>query len=151
MDILQELEHSRETLKEVEHKRETLQESKKHNSKELEHDANNIINLLATAGSEFCGVAEELENCEPDAISQWVAEALDLVYTGAAPPNIDTTDYKDDDFATLGASKGACMITALIAQWLVRFMCKKLMQLMTPEAAIVKRKYVYKHLAMQNL
>ena len=89
-------------------------------------------------------MAEELENCEPDAISQWVAEALDLVYTGAAPPDIDTIDYdtcEEDQFKTLGASDGACMVTALIAQWLVRFMCKKLMQLMTPEAAILKRKY----------
>ena len=89
-------------------------------------------------------MAEELENCEPDAISQWVAEALDLVYTGAAPPDIDTIDFdtcEEDQFKTLGASDGACMVTALIAQWLVRFMCKKLMQLMTPEAAILKRKY----------
>ena len=111
---------------------------------ELEHDATSIIKLLATAGTEFGGVAEELENCEPDAISQWVAEALDLVYTGPAPPDIDTTDYdtcEDDQYKTLGASDGACMVTALIAQWLVRFMCKKLMQLMTPEAAILKRKY----------
>ena len=110
----------------------------------MEHDANSIISLLATAGTEFGGVAEELENCEPDAISQWVAEALDLVYTGAAPPDIDTIDYdtceEEDQFKTLGASDGACMVTALIAQWLVRFMCKKLMQLMTPEAAILKRK-----------
>ena len=86
-----------------------------------------------------------LQNCEPVAISQWVAEAVDLVYTGAAPPDIDTIDYdtcEEDQFKTLGASDGACMVTALIAQWLVRFMCKKLMQLMTPEAAILKRKYV---------
>ena len=34
------------------------------------------------------------------------------------------------------------MVTAVIVQWLVRYMCKKLMQLMTPEAVILKRKYV---------
>jgi len=114
------------------------------NLEELDHDASSIIKLLAITGSEFGGVAEELENCEPKAISQWIAEALDLVYTGDAPPDIDTTDYdtceEEDTIKTLGASDGACMVTALIAQWLVRFMCKKLMQLMTPEAAILKRK-----------
>ena len=76
---------------------------------------------------------------------------MDLIYTGdAPPPDTDTKDYDmcdddDDDndhFKTLGASDGACMVTAVIAQWLVRYLCKKLMQLMTPEAAILKRKYV---------
>ena len=75
---------------------------------------------------------------------------MDLIYTGDAPPDIDTKDYDmcdddDDDndhFKTLGASDGACMVTAVIAQWLVRYLSKKLMQLMTPEAAILKRKYV---------
>jgi len=111
--------------------------------KELEHDANCIISLLATAGSEFSGVAETLENCDITKISQWIADALDLIYTGDGPPDIDVTDYDtcDDDFRTLGASDGACMVTAVIAQWLVRYMCKKLMQLLTPEAAILKRKY----------
>ena len=74
---------------------------------------------------------------------------MDLIYTGEAPPSdIDTKDYDmcddDDDndhFKTLGATDGACMVTAVIAQWLVRYLCKKLMQLMTPEAAILKRKY----------
>ena len=80
---------------------------------------------------------------------------MDLIYTGDAPPDIDTKDYDmcddddddddDDDndhFKTLGASDEACMVTAVIAQWLVRYLCKKLMQLMIPEAAILKRKYV---------
>ena len=111
---------------------------------ELEHDACSIVNLLAKAGSKFDGIAEMLESCEPEAISQWVDEALDLLYDGPTPPNIDVTEYDNCEeevaIKTLGASNGACMVTALIAQWLVRFMCKKLMQLMTPEAAILKRK-----------
>ena len=114
--------------------------------KELEYDANCIISLLATAGSEFSGVAETLESCDVTKISQWIADALDLIYTGDGPPD-DITDYDmcdddDDKFRTLGASDGACMVTAVITQWLVRYMCKKLMQLLTPEAAILKRKYI---------
>ena len=73
---------------------------------------------------------------------------MDLIYTGKSPPSDnDTKDYNtcddddDDSCKTLGASDGACMVTAVIAQWLVRYLCKKLMQLMTPEAAILKRKY----------
>lgn len=113
---------------------------------ELEHDANCIIDLIAKAGSEFSGVAETLESCDDVKISQWITEAMELIYTGDAPPDIDIVDYDTcddiDDVKTLGASDGACMVTAVMAQWLVRYMCKKLMQLMTPEAAILKRKYV---------
>ena len=107
---------------------------------------------MAKAGSEFSGVAETLGSCDIGRILQWITEAMDLIYTGEAPPDIDTPDYDmcndddddddDDNFKTLGASDGACMVTAVIAQWLVRYSCKKLMQLMTPEAAILKRKYV---------
>ena len=103
---------------------------------------------MAKAGSEFGGVAETLGNCDIGKILQWIAEAMDLIYTGEGPPpEIDTPDYDmcdedDDDIKTLGATDGACMVTAVIAQWLVRYLCKTLMQLMTPEAAILKRKYV---------
>jgi len=70
-------------------------------------------------------------------ISEWVSEAVQLAYTGSTPPKSGSEKYEP-----LGASDGACMVTALMTQWLVRFMCKKLMQLMTPEALILKRKYV---------
>lgn len=102
--------------------------------KELEYDANCIINLLTTAESEFSGVAKQLESCQFNTMLQWITEAINLIYTGDGP---------DDTIDTLGASNEACMVTAVITQWLVRYMCKKLMQLMTPEAAILKRKYVF--------
>jgi len=65
---------------------------------------------------------------------------MQLIYKGNAPPENNSDDSEGYD--TLGASDGACMVTTMITQWLVRFMCKKLMQLMTPEALILKRKYV---------
>ena len=113
---------------------------------ELEHDANSIINLLETTGSEFSGVVKELERCHATVIFQWITESLKLIYTAEGPPEIvkkDDSTYDDSDYEpikTLGASDGACMVTAVIAQWIMRYMCKKLMQLMTPEAAILKRK-----------
>lgn len=105
---------------------------------ELEHDANYIISLLATTGSEFSGVVKKLESCDATTISEWIAESLDLIYTAESPPKIK--DYNDESIKTLGASNGACMVTAVIAQWLVRYMCKKLMQLMIPEAVVLQQK-----------
>jgi len=65
---------------------------------------------------------------------------------GDGPPDATILDYDTCDhdvfFKTLGASDGACMVTAVVAQWLVRYLCKKLMQLMTPEAIVLNRKYV---------
>jgi len=107
---------------------------------ELEHDANCIISLLATTESEFSGVVKNLKEFDITMISEWIAESLDLIYTAKKPPKIE--DYNDESIKTLGASNGACMVTAVITQWLVRYMCKKLMQLMTPEAVILKRKYI---------
>ena len=96
--------------------------------------------MLANTGSQFSKVAKNLDIVTPDTISQWISEAMELAYTGDAPPK--TNSGKSDEYDILGASDGACMVTALITQWLVRFMCKKLMQLMTPETLILKRKYV---------
>ena len=39
----------------------------------------------------------------------------------------------------LGLSPEACMVVATLIQWLIRYFCKKLMQLMTPEALTIHR------------
>ena len=114
--------------------------------KELQHDAKCIISLLANTGSEFSGVVKTLKSCKPTVIFQWIVESLDLIYTQPEDPDPVTNDRihgHDGNYEPLGASNEACMVTAVITQWIVRFMCKKLMQLMTPEAAILKRKYLY--------
>jgi len=88
-------------------------------------------------------VASKLENCNSNTILEWVAEALDLLYLEEEAPNVDNYDNEDGDHVQVPTvSNEACVVIALLAQWLVRFMCKKLMQLMTPEALILKRKYV---------
>ena len=107
----------------------------------MQHDAKCIISLLAATGPEFSGVFKKMENCNAIDIFQWIVESLDLIYT---PEEInDKVHSHVDDYEPLGASDEACMVTAVITQWVVRFMCKKLMQLMTPEAAILKRRYLY--------
>ena len=97
---------------------------------ELEHDVDCIISLLATTRSDFSGVVgvvKNLESCDATVMFQWINESLSLIYT---------VELEED----IRASDGACMVTAVITQWILRFLCKKLMQLMTPEAAILKRK-----------
>ena len=95
--------------------------------------------MLAKSGSEFAVLAEELESFGINTISEWIADAMDIIYTEDGPPDY-TCDDHDGFVKTLGASNGACMATTVIAQWLVRYTCKKLMQLLTPEAIILNRK-----------
>lgn len=103
---------------------------------EIEHDANCIVSLLEATGSEFSGVVKKLDSSDTAEITQWIIESLDFIYKGEGPPEKDN----QKSIKILGASDEACMVTAVISQWITRFMCKKLIQLMTPEAAILKRK-----------
>lgn len=79
---------------------------------------------------------KKLDSSDTTEITQWIVESLNLIYKGEGPPEKDN----QKSIKILGASDGACMVTAVITQWITRFMCKKLIQLMTPEAAILKRK-----------
>ena len=108
----------------------------------MEHDANNIIDLLTNTGSTFSGIAKDLKNHDTTTISQWITEALNWIYLEKDLPNINMTNQSENDNSKpLGASDGACLVTAVVVQWILRFMCKKLMQLMMPESAILNRKY----------
>lgn len=118
------------------------------NANELEHDASSIIKLLATTGTEFSGVASKLDACDHSTIIEWVTEALDLVYLEKEAPNTMNVGSGDDHGETPTASNGACMVIALLTQWLVRYMIKKLMQLMTPEALILNRRYALDYISV---
>ena len=91
---------------------------------------------MATTGSEFREVVKTLESCGATTVFQWISEALGLIYTAKGPPKSNVTDdckFISENYEpvkTLGASDGACTVTAVITQWILRFMCKKLMQLM---------------------
>ena len=108
----------------------------------MEHDASSIFDLLINTGSKFNGIAENLKSHDATTVSLWVIEALNLIYLAKGPPNTNVKDISEQSgFKTLGASDGACLVTAVVVQWMVRFLCKKLMQLVTPESAILNRKY----------
>jgi len=90
----------------------------------------------------FAKLAKQLDTCDTDRVLELVTKALDLLYSEESTEVFD--NRKDEScVTTLGVNEVACMLVVLIAQWLVRFTCKKLMQLMTPEDLILTQKYVY--------
>ena len=58
---------------------------------------------------------------------------------------VETIDVllKQDDRVTV--SRTVCMVTAFLEQWLVTYLCEKLMQLMTPETLIANHKKIPTH------
>ena len=57
-----------------------------------------------------------------------VDEALHVLFHGPHPNNKD---------ALIAIYEDACLVISLMVQWLVSYLCKRLMQLLTPEAFIV--------------
>ena len=51
------------------------------------------------------------------------------------------TEYKGKEKQAV-ASNRACMVVAVLVQWLVRYLCKRLMQMMTSEAICLYHKKI---------
>ena len=95
---------------------------------ELKLDAEHVSNLVCS-DPEFHGL---LQNITPQGVLQGVAEAMEKLHEAPSP--------QGGNVPNVGLSPEGCMMVALGVQWLVRHLCKRLMQLMTPEALIVHRK-----------
>ena len=95
---------------------------------ELKLDAEHVSNLVCS-GPEFHGL---LQNITPQGVVQGVAEAMEKLHEAPSP--------QGGNVPNVGLSPEGCMMVALGVQWLVRHLCKRLMQLMTPEALTVHRK-----------
>eukprot|EP00731_Ephydatia_muelleri_P021734 Em0014g325a len=95
---------------------------------ELKLDAEHVSNLVYS-DPEFHGL---LQNITPQGVVQGVAEAMEKLHEAPSP--------QGGNVPNVGLSPEGCMMVALGVQWLVRHLCKHLMQLMTPEALIVHRK-----------
>ena len=95
---------------------------------ELKLDAEHVSNLVYS-DPEFHGL---LQNITPQGVVQGVAEAMEKLHEAPSP--------QGGNVPNVGLSPEGCMMVALGVQWLVRHLCKRLMQLMTPEALIVHRK-----------
>ena len=51
-------------------------------------------------------------------------------------------DPKEEGVAPQEMSQEACLVVSVLQQWLVRHLCKTLMQLMTPEAICLHRRKI---------
>ena len=92
-------------------------------------DAEGVFSLVLN-DPEFAAHVEQLTNY--DAV-QGVSEAMNVLHEVPAPG--DTSNQYD-------ISVEACLAITVLEQWLVRYLCKRLMQLMTSEALILHRRKI---------
>lgn len=69
-----------------------------------------------------------------ESANEAVNEALGLLHSAPDP--------KDEGIVPQEMSQEACLVVSVLQQWLVRHLCKSLMQLMTPEALCLHRKKI---------
>ena len=91
---------------------------------ELKLDAEHISSYVCV-DPEFKGL---LQTLTPQRAGLAVAEAMQKLHD-APPPQGKNRN--------MGLSPGGCAMVAMAVQWLVRHLCKRLMQLMTPEALTI--------------
>ena len=94
---------------------------------ELTLDAQQV-SYLVCSDPEFQGL---LQNITPQGVVQGVADAMQKLHEAPSP--------QGGNVPSVGLSPEGCMMVAMAVQWLVRHLCKRLMQLMTPEALTVHR------------
>ena len=100
-----------------------------HSRKEIANDYHHIFELIS-CDSKFAGLLLTLTHEEA---FQAVVEAFNFLHTA--------TDPKEQELKAKLSQKG-CMVVFLLQQWLVRFLTKKVMNLMTTEAVILNCKKI---------
>ena len=110
-------------------------------AEELKCDAAHLFHLVLSSNPKFEGVMRtEMNDTETARIA--IQSALDTL------PRVDgDSTYTEPPVTQL--------IWSLLVQWLVRYFCKRLMQLMTPEALVlhehqVPASYVHNYLTFQK-
>lgn len=93
---------------------------------ELKHDAHYISHFVQ-ADPEFHGL---LAKIGPQEVASAVAEAVQKLHEARAPQGNNIT---------INVSPEACMMVEIAIQWLIMHLCKRLVQLMTPEALVIHR------------
>ena len=76
-----------------------------------------------------------LESLTVESANEAVNEALQVLHT-APDPNEEGVASQHE------MSQEACLVVSVLQQWLIRYLCKTLMQLMTPEAICLHRKKI---------
>ena len=93
---------------------------------EIENDAKHIYDMIVSNDSEFLSILHSFKSGK--SIVSIVDEAFHWLYKGPPPSNKK---------ATIEIYTDTCMVIAFIFQWLVMYFCKRLMQLVTPEALVI--------------
>ena len=91
----------------------------------MQSDASELFDAILKEDHEFSQVVAEIQ---PGNVLAVVDEALHVLFHGPHPNEKDTPIeiYVD-----------ACFVISLMLQWLVRYLCRRLIQLLTPEALAV--------------
>ena len=109
---------------------------------EHSHDVKELFSFIAQEPL----LEGEIKCLDRLAIVQSIQYVMDILMT-APPP-----DEKEKIF---DITPNLCLVLTLLYQWLVRYCCKKLMQLMTPEALILHHQripfsYIKNYLSYQS-
>lgn len=95
---------------------------------------------------EFAGLVPTLRD-QHSVVAEAIVEAMKVLHTAPGP--------KDYNQQIEELSPNGCLVVSLLEQWLIRYFCKRLMQLMTSEAIILHRKklrssYIANYLKFQT-
>lgn len=106
---------------------------------EFNHDVKHLFALVKNDSF----LDDVLSDMSHQRATDAVSEAINFIYTA------------ESDHQEKVISSEVCIIISLLQQWFVRYLCKKLLQLLTPEALIVNRSkipssYVTDYLSYQS-
>ena len=109
---------------------------------QLKSDADRLFDAILR-DKEFSQLFSQINHGNALAV---VDEALHVLFHGPHPNNKDALIAIYDD---------ACLVIFIMVQWLVCYLCKRLLQLLTPEALIVHlnqipKYYVQSYLQLQE-
>ena len=90
----------------------------------MDLDASSLFTIIEM-DKEFKDIIAEIDQEEAAAS---VDEALQVLHCAPAP---------DESQRRIEALTDSCVVISLLQQWIVRYLCKRLMQLMTPEALAI--------------
>lgn len=93
---------------------------------EIDNAAQHIFEMIMhSKDAEFQRI---LDNLQSQNIISIVDEAFNCLYNGPHPRNTEKE---------FGIYTDTCTVISVIMQWLVMYLCKRLMQLVTPEALVI--------------
>ena len=110
---------------------------------DLQSDASELFDAILNEDHELNQVVTQIQ---PENVLAVVDGALHVLFHGPHPDEKDTPIeiYVDE-----------CFMISLLQQWLVRYLCRRLIQLLTPEALAVHlqkipKVYVHSYLKLQE-